>query len=163
MSMGSVVQSLLSCSWYGTNNLEKQKLELAMPAKLPIWNQCRHTRTTSCKHYSHILHEMNMSVSIHIPCPRHKNIPLKMTFLVGSFSKDIKERRSHRKSTSFEPLKHVTEEQRGRTDIPDGPWEGNDAGMGLHNCYSCSRSQIMSYKLFWIYLHALCGQQRCFN
>lgn len=33
---------------------------------------------------------MNLSVSIHVPCPCHKNIPLKMTFLVGSFSKDMR-------------------------------------------------------------------------
>jgi len=136
--------------------LKKKKLEVAMPAKLPIWNQCRHIRTTSCEHYSCILHEMNLSVSIHIPCPHHKDISLKMTFLPGSFSKDIKGKRSHRKSTSSESLKHVTEEQRERTGIPDGPWAGNDAGMGLHKSSSCSRSQITSDKLF-------CGQQRCLN
>lgn len=111
-------------------------------------NPRRHIQSTSCKHCSCILHEMNLSVSIHVPYPRHKNRPLKMTFLVGSFSKDIKGKRSHRKSTFFESLKHVTEEQRGRTGIPDGPREGNEAEMGFHKCYSCSRSQITSEKLF---------------
>lgn len=137
--MGSAVQSLLKWGRNCTNNLVSKTFEVAMPAKLPIWNQSMHIWTTSCKHYSCILHEMNLSVLIHVPCLHHKNIPLKMTFLVGNFSKDIKGRRRHRKQTSFESLKHVTDEQHGRTDS-QGQWEGNVAGMGPCKSCNCSRS-----------------------
>lgn len=111
--------------------LRKRKLEVALPAKPPIRNQCGHIWTTRCEHYRNILHEINLSVSIHFPHPCPKNIPLNMTFPVRSFSHEIKERKSHRKSTYIQPVKHVWEQQHGRTNIPDGPWEGYDAGMGL--------------------------------
>lgn len=76
------------------SNLEKkkEKLEVAMPGRLPIWNLCRNIQSASWERYPYIPHEVNLSVLIHFPRPHHKNIPLQMTFLIGSFSKETKGR-----------------------------------------------------------------------
>lgn len=139
--MGSVVQPLLKWGWNCTNILVSKTFEVSVLAKLPVWNQPMHIWTTSCKHYSSILHEMNLvDLDNHVPSLHHKKYTLKNDlFFLGSFTKDIKGKRKHRKQTSFEPLRHVTEEQHERTDS-QGQREGNDEGMDPHKSCNCSRS-----------------------
>lgn len=158
--MGSVVQPRLKWGWNCTNNLVSKTFEVAVPA------------TTNLKSaHAHVDHKLqtlfihptgNESVSRFgqsCPMPTSQKYTLKkMTFFLGSFTKVTKEKRRHRKQTSFEPLRHVTEEQHGRTDS-QGQWEGNDAGTALINLLTAADHKSRTIRCSW----STCGLQRTLN
>lgn len=163
--MGSVTQSLLTWGWNGTNNPEKKKKKFERSYASSAANLKSVQAHTDYKLWEIFTYPAwNESVSLNsCPMSMSQKYTLENDLPCWEFQQRHKRKKGPQKSTAFEPPKHITEEQHGRTDIHDGPQEGNEVGMGLHNCFSCSRPQIMSYKPLWIYLHTLCSQRRCLN